>query len=149
MNRNVISARDLQPRERASTTPFGKAAATAPTTIDSQQSADTYVDRLVKYVPPDVIGAFLALEGSIGAAAAPGTIVLAWVVFAVMLLGTPLYLYRLGGVRKAPQLAISTGAFVVWALAYSGLPFSTFQIPLIYTTVLMGLYTFLIPLVEV
>jgi hypothetical protein len=71
---------------------------------------------------------------------------LAWTVFVVLLIGTPIYLWRTGGVHKPAQLVISTGAYLVWAFAYPGPPFDAFGIPPVYGSVIMGLYTFIISL---
>lgn len=110
---------------------------------------DDYVDRLAKYIPPDVIAAFITIESAIGAAKDPPG-ALAWIVFAVILIATPFYLWKFGNVRKPLQLAISTIAFVVWAFAYPGLPFSSLHIESsIYGAVALGLFSFLVPLVEV
>jgi len=145
VNRTVITRRDIiaeQLQVRAFVDP--------PVGLVAEDPPDGYLGRLVKYIPPDVIGAFLALEGAIGAAGkAVDTTVLGWVVFAIILIGTPFYLRKVGGVTKPLQIAISTGAFIVWAFAYSGPPFAALGIPTIYGTVAIGLYTFLIPLIEV
>jgi hypothetical protein len=111
--------------------------------------ADDYIDRLIKYIPPDVIAAFLAIEGTIGGAAVPGGVLLSWIVFAVILGATPFYLRKIGGITKSRQIALSTIAFVVWTFAYSGPPFGYLHVPIVYGTVLMAIYTFLVPLIEV
>jgi len=135
MNRTVVS--------RADVARVGIAAAPAP------PEADKYVDRLVKYVPPDVIAVFLAVEGAINTAGAANYQVFAWVVFGIILVATPFYLAKVGGVTKPAQIVIATVAFAVWAFAYSGPPFSLLNIAPLYSTVVLALYTFLIPLIEV
>jgi hypothetical protein len=145
MGREVISVADVHRIQAFAADTMG---AGDDVKVPAAPKADDYFGRLVKYVPPDVIAAYVAIEGAIGAAGAPGVVQLGWIVFIVMLVATPLYLWRVGGVRKIPQLLISTLAFVVWALAFSGPPFAAYHIPGIYTTVGMGLFTFLVPLIE-
>lgn len=110
---------------------------------------DKYVDRLVKYIPPDVIAVFLALEGAVNTAGAESHAILAWVLFGIILVATPFYLVKVGGVTKPAQIVIATVAFAVWAFAYSGPPFSLLHVDPLYSTVVLALYTFLIPLIEV
>lgn len=136
MNRTVVSWRDAT----GASVGIAKAA--------SVSSPDKYVDRLLKYIPPDVIGVFLATEGLIRAAGPEEHRLLSWIVFATILILTPFYLARVGGVTKPVQIAISTLAFVVWAFAYNGPPFSLLGVDALYPTVILALYTFLVPLFE-
>lgn len=115
--------------------------------LTSVPTADSYSDRLVKYIPPEVIAAFTAIEGRIGSAKSTSTH-LAWLVFLVILFATPIYLIRLGHVRKPLQVGISTIAFVVWAVAYPGPPFGN-CIDRLTASVTLALYVFLIPLLSV
>lgn len=156
MNRNIITARDIErekaPHWRASEELIageGEETVVAevekPATISGRQP-DNYLARLVKYIPPEVIATFIFLEGAIGSAVAPHRAELAWIVFAIILVATPFYLRKAGGIDKPVQIALATVAFVVWAMAYQGPPFGFLQWPSLYTTVLLGLYTFLLPL---
>ena len=138
MGREIVSARDI-----AGVVHLGPA--TAPI-----KAPDTYVDRLIKYIPPDVIAAYATIEGMIASAgSAKDNSFLAWAVFVVILIACPFYLWRIGGVAKPLQLGISTFAFVVWAFAYNGPPFSLLEIRPVYGTVLLALTTFLIPIIVV
>lgn len=83
MNRTVISQSDIDKRMALLAATQGGA---APSSV--VEVPDKYLDRLLKYVPPDVLTAYVALEGAI--AAAHGSQILGWIVFGVLLVGTPL-----------------------------------------------------------
>lgn len=122
-------------------------AGAAPT--DSQPGklrADAYSDRLLKYVPAEVIALYLALEAIVrGHTGAAG---IEWVALAAGVVGTPLYLYRKGHVTRRTQLVISTLAFLVWVLAIGG-PFSNMSwYSPAYGAVLLIIFTFFVPLIE-
>ena len=108
---------------------------------------DGYATRLLKYMPSEVIALYLTLTSLVRSSAGAG-LWLDWLIFAVGVVATPLYLWRLQKVRKPLQLVISTGAFVVWAFAL-GAPFAqlTWYAP-VYGGVLLSMYTFLIPIIE-
>lgn len=137
MGRQIVSSKDVVTATKLGTKTAGP-----------RKAPDTYVDRLVKYIPPDVIAAYVTIESMIAAAkGGQDLVVLAWAVFAIILVACPLYLWRVGGVSKPLQLALSTFAFVVWAFAYNGPPFSYLEIAPIYGAVLLTLTTFLIPII--
>jgi hypothetical protein len=143
MDRTVISARDAA----ASNALLGP--------NDTPVKADDYSDRLLKYIPPDVIGAYVAVQATIGAALAhagptpPHSLVVAsWVVFGIILLATPFYLLRVAHVTKPIQISVSMAAFVVWAVAYPGLPFSGIVDP-VYGALGLIVATFVIPIFDV
>jgi hypothetical protein len=136
MNRTVISEKDLAARR----TTLG---------LDHERqtpTADAYSDRLIKYIPPDVIAAFSAIEGIVAGSRSTNAVPLGWFVFAVIGIATPFYLVKVGGVRKPLQVVISTIAFVVWAFAYPGEPFRSLGVDSTFSSVVLALYTFLIPL---
>lgn len=121
-------------------------------TQDATQGADHYKDRLLKFIPAEVISLYVALASMIHASAQPAGQVstASWFIFYVGLVATPLYLWRVSKVTRLLQLVISTGAFTVWVLAMGGplaeiawvkdhplivaciLPIYTFSIPLVY-----------------
>ena len=145
MGRTVVTQSDIDLAKRLRQGTLGDPSEGPPATPEP----DAYFGRLVKYVPPDVIAAFLALEGAIGAAQDSHKVLAAWIIFGIILLATPAYLWRVGGIRKPVQVVIATVAFVIWSVAYPGLPFSAIGVTPLYGTLLVGLYTFLIPLVQV
>jgi len=113
----------------------------------AKTGADSYKDRLLKYIPAEVIAAFLTLSGLLKAAHDPPEWMI-WAIFAFGLAATPLYLARLQHVTSKIQLTISAVAFVVWVFATGG-PFADlpwYQAP--YGSVVLVAYTFFIPLIE-
>jgi len=97
--------------------------------ISVQQQANTgpqidnFVSRIVKYVPADIVAAWLALAAML----APGHRVVLWIVFAFLLVLTPVWTLRVTraeGERPAfVQAGVSTTAFAIWVFA-TGEPFS-------------------------
>jgi hypothetical protein len=102
MARTIISARDAQ---------AGKIA-----------PADSFSARLVKYIPAEVITLYLTMDSIIKAKLpSPATqpnphllqtiIIVRWIVFLILLLGTPLYLLRVAKISKITQVVIATISF--------------------------------------
>jgi hypothetical protein len=108
---------------------------------------DDYATRLLKYIPAEVITLYLTLT-SLLRSSVDASPILDWVIFAIGTVATPLYLWRLQKVHRILQLAISTGAFIVWAFALGG-PFTgvSWYVP-VYGGILLSVYTFLIPILE-
>ena|SRR5713226_5867000 len=107
-----------------------------PATEDERAAAsatgDDYAARVAKYVPAEIVAAYVAILAVLDPAA-PGTDaarthLLCRVAFLVLWASTPLYLALLGRGRRrgghgapAVQLVVSSVAFVVWAYALRGL----------------------------
>ena len=113
--------------------------------IGGQPAMDTYFDRVIKYIPSDIVGAWVAITGLIsGAAGIPSTTVL-WIMFAIMAIITLAWTLKQTAIANKPmaktQAMISTGSFVVWVIALGG-PFATlsFYRP-IYGSLLLIVYT--------
>ena len=87
---------------------------------------DNYWSRVVKYVPGDVIAAWLALSGLLAGRTTAKTDVL-WAVFGVLVVITPISVLRATQEKGLPlaraQAMLSTVAFAVWVFAI-GQPFS-------------------------
>ena len=112
---------------------------------------DGYKERLLKYIPAEVITLYMALSGTVGAATGASTQAIAqWVVLGAALLATPLYQARILKVTKQVQLLIATGAFIVWSFALGG-PFEQLIRPedlKMWGSIAVALYTFGVPFVE-
>ena len=136
MGRTIISARDVQKFESTQT---GK-----------KQQIDKYTDRLLKYIPAEVLTLYLTLE-SILLANKPDQVELHWGIFAFGIIATYLYLWRVLKVEKQLQIVISMLAFAVWVFATGG----PFVHPLgqenavFYGSLLLPAFTFLASMVEV
>ncbi|MBI5256001.1 MAG: hypothetical protein HY855_05845 [Burkholderiales bacterium] len=110
---------------------------------------DGYVDKLLKLVPAEVVALWVSLRGIL-AAAQQVPAWLPWAAFVVLLALTPWYLVRVAKVAKPRQVAMCTGAFLVWAYSLGGLPFGSLPAPYylpVYGAVLLPLYTFVLPLI--
>lgn len=106
---------------------------------------DDYPNRILKYIPTEVVTVYLLLEGLLksGVSQAHLTIGL-WILFSFGCAVTPLYLWRMQKVTKPSQLLISTGAFAVWVMGIGG-PFQ--EIPRYLSSMILVAYVFLIPLI--
>jgi len=86
-----------------------------------QDRADGYLDRLVKYVPADVIAFYLAVQAGIVNLPDGQRLPAGWLVFLFFFFGTAAWL-RKAGVTHRAQLVLSCAAFAVWVLATGGGP---------------------------
>lgn len=112
---------------------------------------DTYFDRVVKYIPADIVGAWVAVTGLIAAATDVPTATILWIAFISGVVLTPLWMWRQTSVSGQPpaitQIVIATIAFIVWVFALGG-PFATlvFYNPL-YGSLLLVFYTLIVALI--
>jgi hypothetical protein len=91
----------------------------------TSQTVDTYTDKIVKYIPADVVAAWVAASGIISGAAdtfPKNTALWASFIFGVII--TPLWTLRQTRGPGLPpaykQAVISTLAFIVWVFALGG-----------------------------
>ena len=103
---------------------------------------DKYLDRVIKYIPSEIVGAWISLTGIIAGAAAGPTEVVLWIVFAIGVILTPIYMWRQttepGKPVATTQIVISAISFIVWVFAIGG-PFEglTFYQPWLGSVVLI------------
>jgi hypothetical protein len=101
------------------------------------RDGDEYASRVAKYIPGEVLAAYLTLEGLLSSAKASGSAIVklaqpeyfAAGIFLVGLIFTPLYIRSFAGRTSAPwrtHAVMATLAFAVWAYAMNG---SVFQFP--------------------
>jgi len=109
---------------------------------------DNYRTRLLKYIPAEVVVAYLTLDATIRSSGTPH-IQLQWLIFFFCIFAVILYLKGAENVYKWKQLAISTGAFFVWVFAIGG-PFVHLSMydPL-YGALLLPMYTIVVAKIEV
>jgi len=109
---------------------------------------DTYFDRLVKYLPTDIIFAWVTVLGLIDSSTSTPKNTLLWIMFVLFTLMTAVWTWKQTRIPGKPpaitQTIISTGAFIVFAFAL-GKPFefSSFYKPL-YGSLLLTFYTLLV-----
>jgi hypothetical protein len=126
-----------------------KSAASATKSLPEPEKADDYLTRLLKYIPAETVAIWTVLSGIVvGAGSAIAIESIMWLIFIVIAILTPLYLWRVAKVTNGLQIAISTVAFVVWVFALGG-PFAlyTWYNP-IYGAILLPIVTFAIPIVQ-
>lgn len=151
MGRQIITRADIEGRAaRLHAQEMGSVAA-APSAPPVAE-ADQYKDRLLKYIPADVVAIYVTLRGIMESVVQPApTRVLYWVIFGLLLVVTVPWQRRVAGIGSWSQVLIGTGAFVFWAVSL-GHPFSTDGLGQwwqpAYGALLLALYTFLIPLFE-
>lgn len=117
-----------------------------------EETGDGYSDRVSKYIPAEVVSAYLAIDGLIqvsGIDGAEGRI-LKWCMFAFFVLVTAALVGFFSSgtagdtARNRPQIFVSTVAFIVWAFALGG-PFEDlFESQKFYSSLLLVVYTFLV-----
>lgn len=114
----------------------------------SKETVDGYQDRLLKYIPADINAAWLALTGIVKSATTIPQNTVLWILFVILLILTPIWTWHETKQPNKPiaktQIAVSTGAFVVWAFAL-GEPFDrlSFYQP-VYGSILLVLYTLIV-----
>lgn len=123
-------------------------------TYESSESAakiDGYFDRLLKYIPADVVGLWLTGSGLIQTSSDDTSRVgLLWLLFVAGLVFSFFWIRKQTAEPKKPtawrQVFLSCGSFFVWVFAIGG-PFAelSFYKPL-YGSLLLLVYTTAIPL---
>jgi hypothetical protein len=86
---------------------------------------DGFFAKLQKYIPAEIVAAFLAVDYLLVNANPPVSGNWYWGVFAVLVLITPIYLWAVSILEKKdkpdyPQLVIAPIAFIIWAFALGG-----------------------------
>ena len=93
---------------------------------------DTYFDRIVKYVPADVVAAWTAVAAAVkGAGASVSASTVLWMCFIFGVIITPFWVLKQtdadGKPKAYTQVLVATIAFIVWVFAlgepFSSLPF--------------------------
>jgi hypothetical protein len=113
------------------------------------QKADNYVSRVAKYIPAEVVAVYLFIEGVLKNATTAGW--LHWGVFFLLLVLTPIYIWRVTKQDALPpslaHIIISFFSFAIWVFATGG-PFVglSWYDPL-YGSVLVAIYTLIIPII--
>jgi hypothetical protein len=91
--------------------------------VDADRAgARGYLERVAKYVPAEIVAAYLTMNGFIGAADPPRRPALYLFSFGAALACTPAYLAAMAkpGQSRGLHLAVSTLAFIVWAYSLDG-----------------------------
>lgn len=112
-------------------------------------NVDTYFDKLIKYIPGDVVGAWIAAKGLIISAADVPKEIIFWIAFGIGVIITCIWTVRQTNMKghktAVTQTAISTIAFVIWVIALGGAPFN---INPLYGSLLLILSTLIIAMIN-
>ena len=112
-------------------------------------TVNDYKDRLVKLIPTEIITAYVTIRGLVSGSGVQGNKqLLIWIVFAVLLIINPLYLYYVTQVKKAGQIVFSSIAFVLWVMVIGGTFGNILGFPPEFLgSILLVIYTLFIPFV--
>lgn len=116
------------------------------------QVPDTYFDRVVKYIPADVVAAWTAASGLIAGSGSNSQSTLLWISFFVGLVFTAGWTYRQTAEPNmktaTTQIGIATAAFAVWVFALGGGPFASLSwYEPVFGSLLLIAYTLLVALI--
>lgn len=110
------------------------------------QAPDTYFDKVIKYIPADVVAAWVTVNGIVKAATGVPAKTIMWIAFVIGLIITALWTWKQTTAPRQPtavkQIAISTIAFGIWVVALGTPPFDSLR-PL-YGSLLLILYTLIV-----
>ncbi len=113
---------------------------------------DDYFSKLLKYIPTEIVGGWIAITGLIKGGAGIPTNTILWILLVVFTGITAAYILQQTSEPKKPpavkQTTISTIAFLVWVFAL-GEPFSSlsFYSP-VYGSILLIICSLIIPLIN-
>lgn len=144
MGREVITEQDVQNAKvrRAAAGSVAGSSEPIPT-------VDKYGDRLIKYIPSEVVGVYITLNTLLKTA---GDQIpkndLKWMVFGFLLFMTPIYLWRIQKVKKYQQLIIATISFLVWVFALGGPFVQIHWYSSFYGALLLPIYSFTLATVK-
>ena len=104
----------------------GMVTAGSPGAAPAGISTDTYRERLLKYIPAEIVVVYVAVYGIAYAVAATDPLfplTARWILIAGIV-ATPLYLWEAEHVTELVQLIISTFGFMMWVFAIGVVPVS-------------------------
>ena len=123
----------------------------------TEAKVDNYLEKLMKYIPSEIVGAWIAIQGifangdrEVEAVNSSQNIFL-WVILAFLSILTFFYIkqqtYEESKKTAIKQIIVSVIAFLIWAYAIGGEPFLSLEFyDSRYGAVFMILYTVTIPL---
>ena len=85
----------------------------------TQQDEAEYSKRLLKNIPSEIVGAYIAINGML-ASNPQNPNWLSWIIFISLLILCPFWLRFGQNVKQTWQLVMSTVAFVIWAMTVPG-----------------------------
>jgi hypothetical protein len=112
-------------------------------------TADTYMSRVLKFIPSEIVMAYVAIEGVLRASynSSQDRQTLLWIALAALMVLTPLWLWRVMRVRRVPQLILSTLSVPVWLFALGGpFEFLSWYRPAL-GAIVLPIYTLVVPII--
>src|SRR5262245_33995323 len=112
---------------------------------------DGYFDRVIKYIPADIVAGWTALTGLLMDAAGVASATLLWGAFVVFIVLTAAWTWKQTSLPGQPtartQIFVATLAFIVWVFALGG-PFALLEwYRSVYGAALLIVYTLAVGLV--
>ncbi len=126
------------------------ASASALSSASLTAAPDDYISKLIKYIPAEVITLYLFVDGILNSFTASP--VMNWVVFFLLLVLTPIYMWRMTQeASKSPawdQIIVSFVSFALWVYVIGG-PFEalSWYAPQ-YGSILVAIFTVFVPLIR-
>lgn len=153
MDRNIITRKDAQEtnaevraaddlRRKTEGLPERKAIQ-GPNGLPGTIKPDETLARLVKFIPAEALSLYLALSGITATVQPPADQALYWLtaLLSVTALFNALYLYRLWNVTRITQIAASTVALIIYAIAANGPLVQALKVPPIAATLALTVVT--------
>ena len=117
--------------------------------------SDDYLSRVLKYIPSEIVMAYIAIEGVLRTSYNPAVwaerqrlLKLSLGVAATLTIITPFWLYRVMRVRRGTQVLLSTLSVPVWLLAMGG-PFALLDwYEPAFGAIVLPLYTLIVPIIS-
>lgn len=103
---------------------------------------DDYMSRLLKNIPSEIVGVYIAASGVIPADQKGGWML--WAVFAICLVCIPLWLYFMQEVKSWLQIILTLIAFIIWIMTLGGPFLALWPQVTLAGSILLILYTGLI-----
>ena len=93
------------------------------------READDIATQILKYIRAEIVAAFIAIDSLFRSVSAPPPMSLQWILFIVLAIATPIYLWRVTYDENlnssTAQIIIGTIALIIWVYTIGG-PFVTF-----------------------
>jgi hypothetical protein len=117
--------------------------------------SDDYLSRVLKYIPSEIVMAYIAIEGVLRTSYNPAVwaerqmlLKLSLGVAATLTIITPFWLYRVMRVRRGTQILLSTLSVPVWLFAMGG-PFVLLDwYEPAFGAIVLPLYTLIVPIIS-
>ncbi len=120
--------------------------------IDPGQAEDTYLGKVSRYIPAEIVAAYVAASSIVLGGTDIPQATLLWIVVAVLGVLTPLWLLyatEVPGKSKAVfQAVVGTIAYLLWVFAVSGAVLFPGWYNPVYGGLLLILFTLVVPLIE-